>query len=173
MNRLMLALITLMALLGLGVFTGEHCLALGYELTVGKLKNAEYQVRYGKVKLKDGFFENSDQNAHFHSVEWPDKVAFGDLNGDGVADAAAILWSFVGASGTLVDLVAIVNQNGHPKQAARIELGNKVNVESLSIRSGQIVMEIVRHTPDDPLCCPSHDVTEKYRLSGKNLVLAP
>ncbi len=173
MNRLMLALITLMTLLGLGVLTGEHSLALGDELTVEKLKNAEYQVRYGKVKLTDGLFENSDQNAHFHSVEWPNKVAFGDLNGDGVADAAAILWSFVGASGTLVDLVAIVNQNGHPKQVARIELGNKVEVESLSIRSGQIVMEIVRHTPDDPQCCPSNDVTEKYRLSGKNLVLAP
>ena len=51
--------------------------------------------------------------------------------------------------------------------------GNKVTVESLSIRSGQIVMEIGKHAPGDPVCCPSLSVIHKYRLAGKNLVLAP
>jgi hypothetical protein len=56
-------------------------------LTIEKLKNAEYQTRRGNVKLTDGIFENNGVDFDFHSVERPDKVAFGDLNGDGIADA--------------------------------------------------------------------------------------
>ncbi len=171
MNRPMSMFIMLIILAGSCFFYGEYCHAGGDELTVNKLMNAEYRLKCGKIKLTDGVFENPIEGAHHSSTEWPGKFDFGDLNGDGAADAVAILWSFVGASGTWVELVAIKNQKGHPRQAAALNLGNKVNIKSLSINSGLISLEIVRHSPSDPMCCPSVHFLEKYRLKSDKLVL--
>lgn len=93
------------------------------------------------------------------------------MNGDARSDAVAILWSFVGAGGTLVELLAITNQKVHPYQSEAINLGNRVNVKSLAIRSGEILLEIVRHSPSDPMCCPSVHFLEKYRVKNNRLVL--
>jgi len=141
-------------------------------LTIEKLKNAQYDLRCGRVKLQDGNYDFG-KDSHFHSVELTDKIAFGDLNGDGVADAAAILRTFAGASGVLVEMVAVLNENGIPRQAATLMLGNKVGVETLSIQSGEIVMYINKHSTDDPLCCPSLWVTEKFKLQGSRLLPVP
>lgn len=171
MNRPMLIWIILMVLSGSCFFDQEYCHAWGEELTVSKLMNAEYRLKFGKIKLKNGLYENPIEGAHYNSTEWPAKFDFGDLNGDGISDAVAILWSFVGASGTWVELVAITNRRGHPRQAAVLSLGNKVDVRSVSIHSGLILLEIVRHSPSDPMCCPSVHFLEKYRLKGERLVL--
>ncbi len=174
MNRLMLALITLMALLGLGVFTGEHSLALGDELTVEKLQNAEYKLRCGKVKLTDGGGGKCGEGPNYCCVELPDyNIAFGDLNGDGITDAVAIFWTQVGYRRIWVELAVIINQDGRPKQVAYKALGMNKGAKSIAIKSGEIVLEIGKHAPGDPVCCPSHSVIHKYRLAGKNLVLVP
>ncbi len=141
-------------------------------LTMEKRKNAQYDLRCGRVKLQDGNYAFG-KDSPFHSVELTDKMAWGDLNGDGVPDAAIILRTFAGASGVLVEMVAVLNENGSPRQAAAAMLGNKVGVETLSIQSGEIVMYINKHAKDDPLCCPSRWVTEKYTLQGCRLAPVP
>ncbi len=141
-------------------------------LTIEKLKNGSYDLRCGKVKLHDGSYDFG-HDFPFHSVELTDKIAFGDLNGDGVPDAAVILRTFAGASGVLVEMAAILNEKGTPRQAAVLMLGNKVGVETLSIQSGEIVVYINKHRKDDPLCCPSLWVTERYKLEGGRLLAVP
>jgi hypothetical protein len=174
MNGLMLALITLMALLGLGVFTGEHSLALGDELTVEKLQNAEYKLRCGKVKLEDGGGGKCGESSPYCCVTLPaDNIAFGDLNGDGIPDAAVIFWTDTGGHYVWVELVAVLNPDGNPRQVAYKMLGKNAAVKSIAIKSGEIVLELGKYAPDDPLCCPSLSVIHKYRLAGKNLVPVP
>ncbi len=174
MNRLMLALITLMALLGSGVLTGEQCLALGDDLTVEKLQNAEYKLRCGKVKLEDGGGGKCGESSPYCCVELSaDNIAFGDLNGDGITDAVAIFYSQFGYRRFWVELVVITRGEGKPRQVAYKMLGKNAAVKSIAIKSGEIVLELGKYAPDDPLCCPSLSVIHKYRLAGKNLVLVP
>jgi len=38
------------------------------------------------------------------------------------------------------------------------------------IESGEITVDMVTHGPDDPMCCPTVEATQKYKLQGDTLV---
>jgi len=76
----------------------------------------------------------------------------------------------MGGSGTFIDLATVLNQDGAPKHVATVNLGDRVQVKSIAIEPGVISLEMVTHGPDDPMCCPSQNVTEKYKLQGDQLV---
>ncbi len=148
------------------------CVSTPDPLTMGKLRNAEYRSdmwTIGKIKLRDGKYENSKEHV---SMWLSEKIALGDLNGDGIEDAAVVLVSSGGGSGTFSELIAVINQNGNPRQVAVRSLGDRVNVGNLSIRGGNIVVQRAKHAPGDPMCCPSLRVTEKHKLRGSSLLLS-
>ena len=93
-----------------------------------------------------------------------DTVAFGDLDGDGIADAAVIVFISGGGSGTFIHLVAVLDRDGAPAQAALAFLGDRVPVRSLTIASGKIVAQTVAHRPSDGLCCPTLEITRTFTL---------
>jgi len=138
-------------------------------LTVDKLKNAEYRSsmwKIGTIRLNNGTYRNEKE---FVSMWLGEHVAFGDLNGDGAEDAAVELVSSGGGSNADVELVAVINHNGTPRQADVHWLGGNTEVKRLSIRSGRIVVDRMKHGPNDPHCCPSLRVTEEYGLRGGRL----
>lgn len=142
-------------------------------LTVDDLKNADYQLPdIGQFKLDNGSFskEAAPGSASKLTVTFLAQNAFGDLNGDGVDDAAVILAYSGGGSGTFIYLVAVANQNGQPKQLAAESLGDRVKIESVAVKSGQAVVDLVAHGPSDPLCCPTQKQTRTYKVQGDNLV---
>jgi hypothetical protein len=100
----------------------------------------------------------------------PGLYAFGDLNGDGADDAAAILASSGGGSGTFISLEALINQQGVAQHAATAPLGDRTQVQRVYILDGRIAVEMVTHRPDDPMCCPSLSVVDTYELQGESLV---
>lgn len=147
-------------------------------LTVDELKNGEYLSEFtagGKVKLNDGVYK--EKNAPDSSTELivtlSNKMAFGDLNGDGEEDAAVVLITDPGGSGTFHFLAVVINQNGSPDNVASQLLGDRVKIKNLSIRSGEIAVEMITHGPSDPLCCPTLETTLDYQLQGDKLVVAP
>ena len=101
-----------------------------------------------------------------------DQVALGDLNGDGADDAAVVLITDPGGSGTFHDLSVLINEDGSAKHVASQRLGDRVKVKSLSVSSGEVAVEMVTHGPNDPMCCPTFQVTRNYVLRGTNLVIA-
>jgi hypothetical protein len=147
----------------------------GDRLTLESVRNAEYRSKYyedGPVRLNNGRHEtkidpDSDMKAF---IELTDKIAFGDLNGDGNPDAAVILLSSGGGSGGFFELAAMINQNGKPQQAAMQYLGDRVDIKSIAIKSGIIVVDMLTHGPNDPQCCPTVRKTQRYRLDGGRLV---
>jgi uncharacterized protein (DUF2141 family) len=144
-------------------------------LTLDALKNAEYQSEFPaskKAKLTDGKYQEDivpGSATKLNIVLYPTAV-FGDLNGDGVEDAAAVLVADPGGSGTFYYLAAVVNQNGTPKHVASVLLGDRVRLKSISIQSGEIAVNMVQQAPGDPMCCPTMEVTQKYKLQGDKLV---
>ena len=143
-------------------------------LTLNTLKNAEYQSEFPKSKkarLTDGKYEEEivpGSASKLVIVIYP-TYALGDLNGDGVNDAAVVLAANMGGSGTFVHLAAVVNQNGTPQHVASVSLGDRVKIEAMAIKAGVITVDVVTHGPQDPLCCPTQKATKSFRLLADKL----
>jgi heat shock protein HslJ len=145
-------------------------------LTEQALKNATYPCEWdenGEITLMTGRFEGEpfvEEGATRLIVTLIEPVAFGDLDGDGVDEAVVILATNPGGSGTFISLEAMGNDDGTPVHLASYQLGDRVRAESLAIQDGQIVLEMVTHGPDDPMCCPTQKVTLTYRFDGEQLI---
>jgi hypothetical protein len=144
-------------------------------LATEALMNGVYQSKWaliGKVKLTNGVSAESfiPGSSTKIVIKITEPIAMGDLNGDGIEDAAVILISNPGTTGTYYDLAAVLNADGVPYNIATESLGESIQVKSLSIVSGVIKVEMVVHGPRDPLCCPTLPVTWSYRLEGHQLV---
>jgi LysM repeat protein len=144
-------------------------------LSLDALRNATYQGIYTQpVPLTDGKYEGKpfqEGGASRPTVVFADSfAAFGDLNGDGIADAAVILVENSGGSGSFLYLAAVIDENGRPANVATTLLGDRVQPASISIQGGEIVFQGATHAPDDPMCCPSLKTTMTYRLKAGALV---
>ena len=51
-----------------------------------------------------------------------------------------------------------------------MHLGDRVQVESVTIASGEIVMDMLAHRRSDGLCCPTLNITRGFALRGDQLV---
>ena len=152
--------------------------AVTQRLTLDQLRNAEYLLPLlgddnTPIQFTDGaghiaFGEGATERVSAGIVN--DTVAFGDLDGDGFADAAVIVFISGGGSGTFIYLVAVLDRDGAPAQAAVAFLGDRVPVQSLTIASGKIVAETVAHRPSDGLCCPTLEITRTFTLRDNRLV---
>ncbi|MCB0149670.1 MAG: hypothetical protein KDE01_18750, partial [Caldilineaceae bacterium] len=144
-------------------------------LTPDALANATYQSDYaanGEITLVDGQAEEeiAPGSASKLVVTLIEPTAFGDLNGDGIDDAAVLLASESGGSGTFIDLHAVLDEDGAPVDAASAFLGDRVQVNSLVIEDGVIVVELVTQGPTDPMCCPTQEENRTYELVDGALV---
>ena len=147
-------------------------------LTLEQLRNAEYRLpllgeENTPIQFEDGegsiAYGEGATERDYAGIE-DDMVAFGDLDGDGIADAAVVVFTSGGGSGTFKYLIAVLDRDGTPVQAARVYLGDRVQVESVTIASGEIVMDMLAHRRSDGLCCPTLNITRGFALRGDQLV---
>jgi hypothetical protein len=146
-------------------------------LTLRDLQNAEYPSQWpasGRARLVNGRFREpaAPGAATDILVRATEHYAFGDLDGDGAGDAVVVLESDPGGSGVFFDLVALLNRNGRAVALHPVPLGDRVQVNDVAIRNGNVQVDLVKHGPDDPQCCPSLDVSLPYRVEGDTLVPA-
>lgn len=143
--------------------------------SIKALKNAKYYIQSYEqiVKLRNGeYFEKWDSDSAFGiSVGIKeDRIAFGDLNEDNKDDAAVIAYSSREGSAEFRDLAVMINNAEEPFYLASVSLGDRVKINSITIESGIIILNMVVHGPNDALCCPTLNKTVKYELSGDKLV---
>lgn len=96
------------------------------------------------------------------------KMAFGDLNGDGVEDGAYIASLHQGGSGVFISMGVLLAGSSQPLEP--IYLGDRTAIKSVSITSGNIILEILGHGPNDGLCCPSEKRRLVYSVKNNSLV---
>lgn len=137
------------------------------------LANAEYPleaVRSGRVKLTDGVFTDETANVR---VQLGALQANGDLDGDGVSDAAVTLSVSTGAGSVLLYLAVVRNAEGKAQPITATFLGERIGVRELRIdRRGQISAALLTRRADQPLTVrPTLRATRTYVLRGD--VLSP
>ncbi|HZF26105.1 MAG TPA: hypothetical protein VEZ88_07565 [Steroidobacteraceae bacterium] len=145
------------------------------DITLEQLRNAEYAsqwTRSGKAQLVNGQYRESAAPGAATEivVKATPYYAIGDLDGDGSNDAVIILESDPGGSGVFFDLVPVLNQQGQPRVLPPLPLGDRVEISGISVENREVHVRLLKHGPDDPQCCPSLDVTLRYRLGPEGLI---
>lgn len=145
-------------------------------LSEAMLKNAAYQGIYTQtVQLTDGTYTGPpsvEGAASRPTINFTGVYAFGDLSADGAEDAAVILVENSGGTGSFIYLAAVLNQQGKPVNVSTLLLGDRIQVQSMTIDGGQIIVQLKQQGPNDPLCCPTQEVENTYGLQGNRLILA-
>ena len=125
----------------------------------------------GNITLTDGVYQEPalPGTATVTLVLLTESVKFGDLNGDGVDDAVAVIETDPGGSGVFFELVAVVATDEGPQQVASVSLGDRTEIRSLEVEDGIVSLDLITHGPEDPMCCPTQREQRRYRLVGGSL----
>ncbi len=101
------------------------------------------------------------------------KSAFGDLDGDGVDEAAVVL-SCSGGNDVVTDV--FVYAVG-PRLVGRVPveegLHSEVHGHAVRVTRGRLEVSGLFQDDDDPRCCPTGVVVRQYRLAGGRLLRVP
>lgn len=140
------------------------------DLTLEQVKNAEYTFDLGEsmpsFTLVDGTYlsgTDSSQPGYFQAT-MSDKVAFGDLDGDGLGDAAVSIGINMGGTGVFEYVIAMLNQDGQPVQAGYYYVDDRARIDAMAITDLRIVVDAMVHGPNDPMCCPTLAVQASLQL---------
>jgi len=123
----------------------------------------------GTIQLSKGAYHDSAAGLDVRLIA----TAVGDIDGDNRADAAVVLASQTGGSGTFVDLFALLDHDDGAVTRGPVSLGDRVKVDSIRVSDRAIRLHLLSHGPDDPLCCPTQRVVETFVLHADTLMRRP
>ncbi len=124
-----------------------------------------------QITLTDGTAYYEDGGSGHPFVRLIDHlIAIGDLTGDGVEDAVALLVDYSTGSGDFVYLAPVLNAGNEPTPLDALMIGDRTPVKSLTIDGGQVIVEFIGPGPSDPLCCPTWNVRKVFSLEDGRLV---
>jgi len=124
-----------------------------------------------QITLTDGFAYYEEDGPGRPFVRLIDHlIATGDLNGDGVEDAVALLVDYSTGSGDFVYLAPVINAGTEPKPVNALMIGDRTPVKSLTIDGTQVIVELIGPGPGDPACCPTWNVRKVFSLEDGRLV---
>lgn len=142
------------------------------ELNLDGLKNMTYTgvVEQDPVTLKDGAWEGepavaggaSRPNVRFVR----DFHVMGDLDGDGVEEAAVLLAAGSGGTGENIYLAVVGLEDGELNNLGTVLVGDRAQVRKAGIGEGRVFLDLLRAGPEDPLCCPGELAMLAWRLEG-------
>lgn len=129
------------------------------------VQNLEYNLPgYGILALEDGRFENWEQRVQVVLPSEYGWVVFDDLDGDGRDDAVVLLGVNSGGSGQFTYLTPVLNVAESPEPLAPVFLGDRVQIQDIAIVNQKVIVNLITHDDDDPLCCPTLETTWRYSL---------
>lgn len=145
------------------------------QLTWQSLLNATYatSITPRGAALRDGMFEAdaAPGSASKITVRLADIAAFGDLDGNLAPDAAIVLVSSGGGSGTFVELAAVRNERGAAHPVATVLLGDRILVREVRIEGRRILVRLRVRGATDPFSLRTREISRHYALDGNSLVL--
>ena len=123
----------------------------------------------GTIQLAGGAYHDSAAGLDVKLIA----SAKGDVDGDGRPDAAVVLASQTGGTGTFIDLFALLDRQDGAYARGPVSLGDRVKVDSIRVSDRAIHLHLLTQGPDDPLCCPTRRVVETFVLHADTLMRRP
>jgi heat shock protein HslJ len=144
-------------------------------LTLNQLRNATYRGIYNiPVTLINGKYEalpfQPGGASRTQVILVGDRVARGDLNGDGVDEAVVLLAEDSGGSGTRNYLAVVAVRESRPVNVATELLGDRVQLRSMRVENGRLIVDTVAHGAADAVCCPTMKVQRAFVLDRNRLL---
>lgn len=122
-------------------------------------------VPAGEVTLKDGAFEVEAAPGSASKIQFSlAETAFGDLDGDGADDAAVIVVSDGGGSGTFYDLHIILATADGPRDLGASPIGDRIVITGVAIDGNEVVVDYLDRAPDAPMSA-TPDVPTTIRVN--------
>ena len=144
--------------------------------SVEEAKNTTYvgiDERLGPVALTNGRWTGEPSAAGAASppiVELAgDFLVAGDLDGDHVQEAVVVLSHRPGGTATFSFLAVVARRDGTIRNQATTALGDRVQVRSVRIQGGTLLVSAVRAAATDAACCPGELVEWQWRLGDGRL----
>jgi hypothetical protein len=140
--------------------------------TADQLANSRYLCDGKMYQLKNGkyFVNTEDERASYSFVR--SLLAVGDLNTDGIPDYLVVLESSFGGSGIFPIAIARLSRDNGWVDTEAFNFPDRVDIKAASIRKGRVHLDMVVHSAEDGLCCPSVKTAWQLALSGRRLVKA-
>jgi len=144
------------------------------QLNIEQIENAEIysDVFKEKVQLIDGRYERRypEGTSELYVQMDNNNIVFSDLDNDGIKEAVLITYWSGSGSGTWRELTILKNEMGHPFFITSKDLGDRTIINSLTIESGVITIDMTVHGSGDAMCCPTLKKVAKYKLADTELV---
>jgi hypothetical protein len=164
---------------------GPACAASGSGRGIGGAGNsalaadplhAVYQVDGQLVRLSGGLAEAPAAPGSATRVRTAiyGEPTYGDLDGDGIDDAALFLLHDPGGSGTFYYLAAALRTGDGYRGTNAVLLGDRVAPQTIVIRNGVLVARYLDRRPGEPMAAaPTVGVTKVLVLQGGEVVDVP
>lgn len=136
-------------------------------LTEKRLLNADYlsPLLQTPITLVDGKYSGVIDGTELNVTLQPG-IQYGDLNADGIEDAAFLLAENSGGTGVFVSLLVVYSQQEQYAQAAGVLIDDRPVIKSLLIEDGVVKLEGLVHGPNDPMVNPTTSISAEYSLMG-------
>ncbi|HJS17694.1 MAG TPA: Gmad2 immunoglobulin-like domain-containing protein [Anaerolineales bacterium] len=138
-------------------------------ISAEQVKNAPYELGASDVPrlvpLEDGAYqEGQPGDAEYLQVLVSEFIALGDLTGDGVNEAAAIISEYHGGTGVFVFLAVYSEQGGEAVFQTSAFVDDRPKVGGMAIEDNEVRLVATVHRLDEPMCCPTLETLRHYRL---------
>ena len=165
MSKKILLIVLAVAVVGLGAyaFLGKSRQAAA---PVFNPLNATYIIEGQPVTLTDGkaATQAAPGSAAMIATAVFGEPASGDLNGDGMPDAALILVQDPGGSGIFYYAAAAINASGTAQGTNAVLLGDRVAPQNIQIQNGQIVVNYADRNAGESMATPPSVGVTKYLI---------
>lgn len=149
--------------------------ATGAPAIARALPDARYPIDTtlaGAAPMRDGVYEEPIPiSAGKNVVRLGTQVAYGDLDGDGVADAAATLVAIPGGSGIFTYLAAVLDDHGAAKPLPSVLLGDRISVTTITVAGGMVQAAWLDRAAGEPMSAtPRTPVRKAFAVRDGKLV---
>ncbi len=161
--------------IGIGIYTAWQSQPAPQASVAFDPLNATYSIDDVPVRLVNGKAETGSGSARVSTAVFGQPVV-GDINGDGVNDAALFLTQDMGGSGVFYSVVAAIHTVNGTQGTNSVLLGDRIAPQNIQIKDSRIIANYADRKAGEPMTtAPSVGVSASFVVEGMSLrkVAAP